>query len=141
MVMTEETTSVRPELPEGYYLDNFQMLLDYVVDYYNDMLKEEEKAFYQGFGDLSRDSQLLFTRLVTRKGPYFRKTKLNYLEIEDIEQAIKDLSVKGFIELEPPGDLMEKITIFTRGELIQVFSGFNQETLTELNRKKKILNI
>ena len=45
----------------------------------------------QAYLECSEEAQRLFARLLTRKGPLFRVDSLNYKEIEDSDDAIKEL--------------------------------------------------
>jgi len=64
------------ELPVGYYLKNLQTLLGFVDSHYNDHLSADEKNFSQSFRSLSVDARRLYVRLISRKGPLFRKDQL-----------------------------------------------------------------
>ena len=86
------------DLPEGYYLDNFEYLLDFVRTRYEDLLGDEEKQFCNRFFSLSDDARKLYVRLTNRKGSYFRVDKIIYAEISDHQLAFDELSVSGFVE-------------------------------------------
>ena len=86
------------ELPVGYYLDNFQTILDFVDSHYEDILSADEKSFSQSFRSLSVDARRLYVRLISRKGPLFRSDTLIYNEIADIEarrvQAAEEVRIR-----------------------------------------------
>ncbi|KAG2383956.1 Fanconi-associated nuclease 1-like protein [Vigna angularis] len=46
---------------------------------------------------LSNESQRLFIRLYTRKGPWFRMSSISYSEIVDTQKAVKELADKEYI--------------------------------------------
>lgn len=79
------------ELPEGYYLDNFHYLLEFVTRQYAHLLNKEELAYASGFQALTSGAQMLYVRLVQRKGPLFRRDKINYPEIANLAQVICEL--------------------------------------------------
>ncbi|MDC0067207.1 VRR-NUC domain-containing protein [Gammaproteobacteria bacterium] len=117
------------DLPEGYYLDNFTFLLDFVSRRYRHLLTEQEKEFYSTFQTLTLDSRKLFVRLTNRKGPYFRLDKLNYPEIENLGVEIQSLMAASFIKLTVP-DVEFAIRICSKADLLSLdaCSGFFHST-------------
>ena len=77
-----------PVLEQHYYLKNIEILFSTVLLRYEDLLLESEKNFIATFFNLSHSAQLIFTRLLLRKGPWFSANNLNYPEIENLESAI-----------------------------------------------------
>jgi len=108
------------ELPEGYYLENFQKLILFVYEQYPDLLTDDEKAFYSDFQDLPLEARYLYTRLISRKGPYFRSDKLNYAEIPNILETSRVLSAAKFIEINPSIDLEWLFHLLLREELLRL---------------------
>ena len=117
------------DLPEGYYLDNFTFLLDFVNRQYCHLLSEQEKQFYSTFHALTLDSRKLFVRLTNRKGPYFRLDKLNYPEVESLGDEIESLVAASLIVPTVP-DLESAIRICSKAELLDLdaCSEFPQST-------------
>jgi len=117
------------DLPEGYYLDNFTFLLDFVSRQYCHLLSEQEKQFYSTFHALTLDSRKLFVRLTNRKGPYFRLDKLNYPEVESLGDEIESLVAASLIVPIVP-DLESAIRICSKAELLDLdaCSEFPQST-------------
>ena len=117
------------DLPEGYYLDNFTFLLDFVNRQYCHLLSEQEKQFYSTFQTLTLDSRKLFVRLTNRKGPYFRLDKLNYPEVESLGDEIESLVAASLIVPIVP-DLESAIRICSKAELLDLdaCSEFPQST-------------
>ena len=93
--MSENQT---PELTPKYYRDNFNYLLDFVVDKYKEILQENEWRFLRKYNALNEDAQCLFIRFANRKGLFFKTAKLSYAEIENIDEQLQILIEKGFIE-------------------------------------------
>lgn len=96
--MPEATQDPRPPLPTGYYEINFRSILDTVTDRYMDLLRPDERAFASVYKELTVDARRLYVRLISRKGPLFRMGKLNYPEIESLDDARQELITAGFID-------------------------------------------
>ncbi|CAH2036092.1 unnamed protein product, partial [Thlaspi arvense] len=79
------------------YQLNFNVLVQEVLRSCSHLFTAEEKTFLESFPTLSEDSQRLFIRLYTRKGPWFRLSNISYPEVSDSLQALKDLTVRGFM--------------------------------------------
>ncbi|GGX44240.1 VRR-NUC domain-containing protein [Saccharospirillum salsuginis] len=110
-------TTALPDLPEGYYLDNFRRLLDTVVDRYDDLLSPDDRDFVKRFRALNQAPARLLVRLYTRKGPFFRRDKLNYPEIPDLDAALTDLAQSGLVDLSPELTAGELARLLTLAEL------------------------
>jgi hypothetical protein len=104
-----------------YYLDNFQRVLDWIVDRYSDLLTEDERAFIATFPILPQPARALFVRMVMRKGELFRATKLNYPEIGCPMAAAEALLPTGWIGIDPVLSLDELFDLLTKPELATVF--------------------
>ncbi|XP_013600869.1 PREDICTED: fanconi-associated nuclease 1 homolog isoform X2 [Brassica oleracea var. oleracea] len=97
------------------YQLNFNVLVQEVLRSCSHLFTADEKTFLESFPSLSEDSQRLFIRLYTRKGPWFRLSNISYPEVSDSLQALKDLTVSGFMSsVEDANDLsyqkMKEIT-------------------------------
>ncbi|XP_057990758.1 fanconi-associated nuclease 1 homolog isoform X2 [Hevea brasiliensis] len=79
------------------YQQNFCLLMQEVLRSNHHIFTDDEKNFMESFTSLSDDSQRLFVRLYTRKGPWFRVSSISYPEVSDSKQAINDLSAIGYI--------------------------------------------
>jgi hypothetical protein len=104
-----------------YYLDNFRTLLAWIEQRYADLLDAEERTFLQGFAALAQPSQALLVRLVMRKGPHFRASKLNYAEIGDIAAAAEPLLQLGWLIEDAELSLAEVFTLLRKDELLASF--------------------
>nr|GME12914.1 fanconi-associated nuclease 1 homolog isoform X1 [Ipomoea batatas] len=60
---------------------------------------DAEKTLLENFLSLSDDSQRLFARLYTRKGPWFRMSNISYAEISDCDEALRGLSGREILWL------------------------------------------
>ncbi|USE38406.1 VRR-NUC domain-containing protein [Endozoicomonas sp. SCSIO W0465] len=108
-------------LPEDYYLTNFQKLLGFVEKQYADLLSCRETDFLNGFWLLEEDARKLYVRLAGRKGPMFRSDKLSYPEITSIELAVNQLVGAGFMQVNPPLDMVALSDLMTKSELLLCF--------------------
>ncbi|XP_027930104.1 fanconi-associated nuclease 1 homolog isoform X1 [Vigna unguiculata] len=79
------------------YQLNFCLMLQEVLRNNIHLLTEDEKTYMDSFTLLSNDSQRLFIRLHTRKGPWFRMSSISYSEIVDTQKAVKELAEKEYI--------------------------------------------
>ncbi|GAB3257827.1 PDDEXK family nuclease [Chitinimonas naiadis] len=100
-----------------YYLQNFQRVLAWIAERYDDLLLDEERTFLADFSRLPRPSQALLVRMVMRKGELFRASKLNYAEIGDAAAAAEALLAAGWIEADPVLDAVQLGKLLTKAEL------------------------
>lgn len=110
-------TTALPDLPEGYYLDNFHRLLDTVLTRYDDLLEPEDRDFVQRFQSLDLGPARLLVRLYTRKGPVFRRDKLNYPEVGDLDVALATLEQSDLVDRNPNLTAGELARLLTLAEL------------------------
>ncbi|XP_028059433.1 fanconi-associated nuclease 1 homolog isoform X2 [Camellia sinensis] len=108
------------------YQQNFSLLIQEVLRSYPRLFSHDEKIFLETLTSLSDDSQRLFVRLYTRKGPWFRISNIFYPEISDCNQAFKELSATGYIrsvgsicDLQD-NDLKEVLNVLTVSELREI---------------------
>jgi hypothetical protein len=106
---------------EFYYLDNFQQVLDWIAQRYDDLLIDEERAFLAAFPLLPRSARALFVRMVMRKGNLFRASKLNYAEIGCPVEAARHLLPTGWVEADPVISLDELFELASKPEIALVF--------------------
>ncbi|CAK2482863.1 Fanconi-associated nuclease [Vibrio crassostreae] len=124
--LTIETT---PQLSLTYYLDNFNRLVEHVQTLYPDLLSDDECRWLSEYKRLSIASQCLMVRLLSRKGCWFRSDKLTYVEIPDIDTALRELNSSRFITLSHPTDKHDLevtqielgLNLLTKPELLNVF--------------------
>lgn len=105
-----------------YYLHNFQSALKWIHDRYQDILQPEETAFIDTFSGLPTMPQALFVRLIMRKGPWFRYSKLMYEEIPDVLAAAQPLLTLGWLREDAPLSLEELFGLYAKPELVTVFA-------------------
>ncbi|REC96481.1 VRR-NUC domain-containing protein [Kushneria indalinina] len=104
-----------------YYLVNFENVLTWVSERYNDLLDDDERDFITRFQGLPVASKALLVRMVMRKGEHFRLDRLNYDEIGDIDAALAPLIEQGLVDNSPCLTLDRLFDLFTRDELVGLF--------------------
>ncbi|MDE1166146.1 MAG: VRR-NUC domain-containing protein [Pseudomonas sp.] len=104
-----------------YYLVNFQRVLDWLSLRYSDVLDAEEQRFIARFAQVPRPAQALLVRLVMRKGPLFRASKLVYDEIGATALAVQPLLDEGWVNAQAPLALAELFEVLQKPEIITTF--------------------
>ncbi|KAL9397629.1 hypothetical protein Peur_011882 [Populus x canadensis] len=125
------------------YQQNFWVLIQEVLKSNPHLFTNDEKMFLESFIALSDDSQRLFVRLYTRKGPWFRMSNISYPEVTDSQQAIKDLSAMGYMcsfkgvdELQE-NDMEKILNLLTVSELREIAS--MSKNGTRVTRKQDLI--
>ncbi len=129
--MNEQAT--RPELPTGYYLENFNIVLEFVARHHTRVLNQVELDFLSAFPTLSIEARYLYVRLISRKGPVFRSDKLSYAEIASIQDSAGELQEAGFLLIDPEVALEDLGRLLLKSELLQLFP----HELTDHSKKRK----
>ncbi|KAF6176445.1 hypothetical protein GIB67_010082 [Kingdonia uniflora] len=110
------------------YQQNFCTLIQEVMKNHRHLFTDDEKLFIDSFSSLSDDSQRIFIRLYTRKGPWFRMSNISYQEILDSEQAIEELCAMGYMRFFKSMnklhdfDFKEVLDVLTVSELREILS-------------------
>ena len=104
-----------------YYLRNFHQAMTWLAARYADILRPEETDFIVQFEQLPEASRALFVRMVMRKGPLFRTTKLHYDEIGCPERAVQPLLLQGWVDPDPVLSTEALLGLLTRQEIIEAF--------------------
>ncbi|WP_442961821.1 VRR-NUC domain-containing protein [Pseudomonas sp. BMS12] len=105
-----------------YYLGNFRTALSWITERYSDLLAADEQAFIADFLALPINAQALLVRLVMRKGPHFRASKLSYSEIGEIEAAAAHLLALNWLDENAALSLDEIFALLRRDELLACFA-------------------
>ncbi|MEP3386896.1 MAG: VRR-NUC domain-containing protein [Reichenbachiella sp.] len=131
-------------LPEKYYLDNFKYVLNFVLDKYEPLLSDTEIAFITNFTTLSEDGQCLYVRVSNRKGQFFRKEKLIYPEITNLDEAHEELLGRNFLVSKPfleIDECFQLINIYNKPEIIQILKPLDVEVDMKLKKDELILDL
>ncbi|KAK4838019.1 hypothetical protein QYF36_010411 [Acer negundo] len=123
------------------YQHNFNLLIQEVLRSTPHLFTDDENIFMESFSALSGDSQRLFVRLYTRKGPWFRLSNISYSEVSNLQEAIKELSGNGFLCLledanELHDDIKEICNLLTVSELREILSVFQKRQSSNHGSRK-----
>ncbi len=105
-----------------YYLHNFQRALTWVGERYADLLDDAERRFMAEFPALPQASQALMVRMLMRRGPWFRASRLIYEEIGQADAAAAPLLALGWLDAQAPMTLDELFGLHTKPELNRMFA-------------------
>jgi len=108
---------MQPDLPETYYLDNVYTLMEHLQRVYSDILDPDHLEFIERFDALGDDASKLCIRLLNRSHDCYRRSKLDYREIESMDNAIAELVRQDFIELNGEIDRPGLLSLYTLPEL------------------------
>lgn len=131
-------------LPEKYYLDNFKYVLNFVLDKYEPLLSYQEVRFITDFMSFSEDGQCLYVRISNRKGQFFRKEKLVYAEIVDLDTARSELLDAGFLlnkNMLEIDECYQLLSIYNKSELIKSVKAADIEIDKSLKKDELILSL
>jgi hypothetical protein len=104
-----------------YYLSNFRQVLDWLRQRYSDVLSPDEQGFIDTFMAADHGAQALLVRMIMRKGPLYRASKLVYSEIGAIAPAAAVLLAHGWICDQQPLSLEALFEVLGKAELYQRF--------------------
>lgn len=134
-------TDLSIELPTDYYLTNFWLLVEGVVERYNDLLNEQELQLLATLRSLSLDAQKLYVRMLCRKGELFRADKFNYPEINNIPSAINQLCEYSLIQCTPPDDWQVLGQLLTASELKNLLKQHPEKPKLTGLKKTELINL
>ncbi|XP_048496943.1 fanconi-associated nuclease 1 homolog isoform X4 [Beta vulgaris subsp. vulgaris] len=128
------------------YQQNFRVVIEEALTSNTDLFTDAEKFFLESFNSMSDDSQRLFVRLYTRKGPWFRISSFSYPEILDYKQAVSELSEASYIcsfgyksEVND-NDLEEILNMLTVSELCEILQTL-KDSKRGLRKKELIASL
>jgi VRR-NUC domain/Fanconi anemia-associated nuclease SAP domain len=104
-----------------YYLQNFERALAWLCERYDEVLDSGERTFFAEFARLPIAPRALLVRMMMRKGPHFRASRLKYVEIGCPLRAAAPLVERGWIDPDPRLALEELFALSTRSELQRIF--------------------
>jgi hypothetical protein len=100
-----------------YYLENFQVALEWLRGRYHDLLSPEEQRFIDDFSRLPIESAALVIRMIMRQGDLFRTSKLNYSEIGCPRRAAAPLIELSWIDPDPPLSFPDLFRLLRKAEV------------------------
>ncbi|KAL0284509.1 UNVERIFIED_CONTAM: Fanconi-associated nuclease 1 [Sesamum angustifolium] len=128
------------------YQRNLVLLIQDVLENNQHLFTTSEMSFLEAFKLLPDDSQRLFARLYTRKGPWFRVSNISYPEIADCQLAIKGLLETRYVcsfawrnEVEDDG-VAEVLNILSIDELREVLCMLNKKC-DRSTRKQEMIDL
>ncbi|XP_056428513.1 fanconi-associated nuclease 1 [Hyla sarda] len=140
---------------QPYYLRNFLMVLETVMEIEEDMslFSEEDKLALTTFRQLSAGGQKLYVRLFQRKLNWIKVNKIEYSEIgSDLIPFIEELSRHGFLQTDSDlEELSEALDLLSAPELKNLGKTFHLanpnapkqqlvEELLKLSRQRSIFS-
>ena len=130
-----------PPLPTGYYLHNFQTVLQDVGGRYGDLLHPEERARIDRFLRLPEGARRLYVRMLTRQGPWFRCDRFHYPEITDVPGAVAALLENGF-GLDGGHALpAERIALLRKEEIMEALAALGEPLTRGMRREELALRL
>ena len=109
---------VLPDSPDPfYYLANFERALAWLDARCADLFDDAERRFADDFARMPQASRALFVRMLMRKGPHFRASRLAYDEIGCPRAAAAPLVAAGWLDAAPALDLDSLAALVTKAEL------------------------
>ncbi len=110
---------VRPVPPDPfYYLANFRRALAWLALRSADLFDDAERAFVAQFDQVPRAAQALLVRMLMRRGPHFRTSRLQYDEIGCPREAAAPLVALGWLEADVSLELDELAALVVKAELV-----------------------
>jgi hypothetical protein len=100
-----------------YYLENFNVALDWLRDRYRELLADEERRFMADFARVRTESAALVVRMIMRQGDLFRTSKLNYGEIGCPRTAAAPLVELGWLDPRPAVSFPSLCRILRKAEI------------------------
>jgi hypothetical protein len=109
---------VLPDSPDPfYYLANFERALAWLDERCADLFDDDERHFADEFVRLPQASRALFVRMLMRKGPYFRTSRLDYDEIGCPRAAASALANADWLDDAPTLEFEALAPLVTKAEL------------------------
>ena len=100
--------------PPNYYAQNLKVLVNFILEQYDDLLDKSELDCANTILDISTDGLRLLARIVSRKGPVFFVNQLNYDEVEDRAASLMELESRDLISMNqclPAEEVLARVTI------------------------------
>lgn len=129
---TTRATHTSEEIDPLYYLHNFNQLIESVCDNHADLLHEQDTQQLALYRAQPQAAQQLYVRLICRRAELFRRDKLNYPEIPDLDTAITTLVEAGLLELNPALSPDQLGTLTTAPELRKTLRAPSKLNKTQL---------
>ena len=120
--VTDSILTPQTPAPADYYQNNFCSVFEFVLGRFKGIASDQLTKDLKSYLDASGDSQRLFARLLTRKGPTFLISSLAYAEIAELDVAIEELSALDLLQYSPGVPADQILAVLTKAQLIDYFS-------------------
>ncbi|EKE83391.1 VRR-NUC domain-containing protein [Idiomarina xiamenensis] len=127
-------------LSVDYYRDNYRFLLEWVYQHHRPLLDEDMRRDYHRFQALSRDSQCLLVRMLSRKPTLFRRPQLDYPEI-DVNNAISELQQLGWLVSGDDFPYQQWLPLLLKSELFDVSHRYQLTTIKSTSKAQLISDL
>ena len=107
-------------LSQHYYHENVNELLAFVTGNYWQLLDHREKHFFTLYRSLGKSAQQLYCRLLMRTRDHFRLSKTVYPEIDNLNDALSELTGCDFCTPVDSDNVQSWAGLFTRTEMQHV---------------------
>jgi hypothetical protein len=103
-----------------YYLENFNVALEWLRGRYGELLAADEQQFMTDFAQLRLPAAALVVRMIMRQGDLFRTSKLNYTEIGSPVEAAGPLIELGWVDSRPAVGFSDLYRLLRKAELSDI---------------------
>jgi hypothetical protein len=133
-----EVALVAPDIPPDYYWRYFRTVVDTALEHHRHLFTSVEVRSIELALALPKPAQQLYVRMFTRKGDLFRRSRLDYPEIGDLDPVLEQLAAVDLVALDPPERLAapETLALLTIPELRQLGGALG---ITAPGRKPEVL--
>ncbi len=107
------------QLPQKYYLAHARELFGFVQSECASLLNEQQLGYLNGISQLSENAECLLVRCLARKPKFIKAHTLNYPEIDNIAQAIHELTNQGYISSAAKRDWPQLAPLLTKPQLVE----------------------
>jgi hypothetical protein len=104
-------------------LHNFERALGWLAHRYDGLLSDEEQAFIQTFVTSPHAARAMLVRLIMRRGPLFRVSKIRYEEIGETAEALAPWIGLGWVDADPIVSIEQICSLLTK-RTIATYVGF-----------------
>jgi len=96
-----------PEIPPDYDWRAFETVMETALSRHGRLLSVDEQARVRTILAETEPARRLFVRLLDRRGPLFRASRLRYPAVGDPVPVLEHLAAAGFVVLDPPDALAD----------------------------------
>ncbi|MEM7729923.1 MAG: hypothetical protein AAF311_11725, partial [Pseudomonadota bacterium] len=127
------------ELPQFYYLNNFNSFLAGIHARHFDLLGQDDLGFLTAFQSLPKGAQATYVRMANRRGYVFDRDRFEYAEIPEQDRQWATLQNNGFAEAVGTELFRPWLESLSKPDLALLLSDMLCETLFKKSWKKSAL--